>query len=75
MTVRELYNWCKACRYKDAKVYFVKDWEQVDEDGILTDLYELDDVCMQTVILDAGLGFVDVHEALLSFKERRAGQE
>lgn len=25
MTVRDLYNWCKAYRYKDAKVYMVGD--------------------------------------------------
>ena len=72
MTVRELYNWCKACRHKEAEVYLVKDWEQVDEDGNLTDLYRLDDVVTQTVIVDYGMDFVDVTEVLLSFEEQRA---
>ena len=49
MTVRELYNWCKAQRNKDAEVFMCKDWEQVDEDGNLTDLYRLNDVTTQTL--------------------------
>lgn len=72
MTVKDLYNWCKAYRYKDAKVYLVKDWEQCDEDGNLTDLYELDDVCDQTCIIDEGMDFKDVHEVLLVFKNEKA---
>lgn len=72
MTVRELYNWCKACRHKDAEVYLCKDWEQVDENGILTDLYHLNDVTEQTVIIDDGIDFVDMHEVLLCFDEQRA---
>ena len=61
MTVRDLYNWCKACRYKDAKVYMVGDWEEVDEDGLLTDLYELDDVVTQTQLIDMGLDWEENH--------------
>lgn len=72
MTVRELYNWCKACRHKDAEVYLCKDWEQVDENGILTDLYHLNDVAEQTVIIDDGIDFTDMHEVLLCFDEQRA---
>lgn len=72
MTVRELYNWCKACRNKDAEVYMVKDWDQVDENGILTDLYKLKDINTQYIILDGGLDFVDVPEVLLDFEEERA---
>lgn len=75
MTVRELYNWCKAYRYKEAHVYLVKDWEKVDEDGNLTDLYALDDVCEQVTYLDDGLDFVNVHEVLLSFKEKCATRQ
>ena len=69
MTVRELYNWCKACRNKDAEVYMVKDWDQVDENGTLTDLYKLKDINTQYIILDDGLDFVDVPEVLLEFEE------
>ena len=72
MTVRELYNWCKACRNKDAEVYMVKDWDQVDENGTLTDLYKLTDLNTQYIILDDGLDFVDVPEVLLEFEEERA---
>jgi hypothetical protein len=72
MTVRELYNWCKACRNKDAEVYMVKDWDQVDENGTLTDLYKLKDINTQYIILDDGLDFVDVPEVLLEFEEERA---
>lgn len=72
MTVRELYNWCKACRNKDAEVYMVKDWDQVDENGTLTDLYKLKDINTQYIILDYGLDFVDVPEVLLEFEEERA---
>jgi hypothetical protein len=72
MTVRELYNWCKACRNKDAEVYMVKDWDQVDENGALTDLYKLKDINTQYIILDDGLDFVDVPEVLLKFEEERA---
>ena len=72
MTVRELYNWCKACRNKEAEVYMVKDWDQVDENGTLTDLYRLKDISTQYIILDDGLDFVDVPEVLLEFEEERA---
>ena len=72
MTVRELYNWCKACRHKEAEVYLCKDWEQVDENGILTDLYHLNDVTEQTVTIDDGIDFTDMHEVLLCFDEQRA---
>jgi len=72
MTVRELYNWCKACRNKDAEVYMIKDWDQVDENGTLTDLYKLKDINTQYIILDDGLDFVDVPEVLLEFEEERA---
>lgn len=72
MTVQELYNWCKACRHKDAEVYLVKDWEQTDEQGNLSDLYRLRNVCEQVVTIDTGLDFEDEHEVLLEFEEERA---
>lgn len=36
MTIKELMNWCRRQRDKEAQVYVCKDWEQV-EDGNLTD--------------------------------------
>jgi hypothetical protein len=50
----------------------VKDWDQVDENGTLTDLYKLKDINTQYIILDDGLDFVDVPEVLLEFEEERA---
>ena len=72
MTVRELYNWCKACRHKEAEVYLCKDFTQMDEDGNLTDLYKLRDITTYTAIVDEGLDFVDVTEVILDFEEERA---
>lgn len=72
MTVRELYNWCKAYRDKDAEVYLVKNWEEFDEQGCLTDLYRLDGIVDQVVIEDTGLDFKDIHEVILEFETERA---
>ena len=75
MTVKDLYNWCKACRHKEAEVYLVKDWEEVDEDGNLNDLYRLRDITTQVVIVDEGLDFKDVYEVLLDVDTERAHPE
>ena len=72
MTVRELYNWCKACKHKEAEVYLCKDFEQLDEDGNLTDLYRLRDISTQTVIVDDQIDFTDLTEVILDFEEERA---
>lgn len=72
MTVKELYNWCKAQRDKDAEVYVCKDWEQIDEDGNLTDLYRVRDVVMQHRVIDVGLDFEEESEAILDVDENRA---
>ena len=72
MTVRELYNWCKAQRNKDAEVYVCKDWEQIDEQGDLTDLYRVKFVFMQHRVIDAGLDFEEEHECILEVDENRA---
>lgn len=72
MTVQELYNWCKACRHKDAEVYLVKDWGQCDENGCLSDLYRLRDVTTQVHIVDTGLDFIEELEVLLEVEEERA---
>ena len=65
MKVKELYNWCKACRDKDAEVYLVRDWEKCDEFGNLTDLVPLNDITTQSVTIDDGLDFEDITEVLL----------
>ena len=72
MTVRELYNWCKAFKNKDAEVYLVKDWEAVDEEGNLTDLYRLEDMTYQCVVVDMGMDFENVYEALLEVSNEPA---
>ena len=73
MTVQELMKELRKLP-KEANVYLVKDWEMLDEDNCLTDLYELEDVCKQTTFVDDGLDFVDITEVLLCFSERRAGE-
>ena len=75
MTVKDLYNWCKACRHKEAEVYLVKDREEVDEDGNLNDLYRLRDITTQVVIVDEGMNFKDVYEVLLDVDTERAHAE
>ena len=72
MTVRDLYNWCKAYRYKDAEVYVVKDWNQFDENGVLTDLYRVRNITDQVSVVDTGLDFEDEREVLLDVVEERA---
>ena len=72
MTVKELYNWCKAFKHKDAEIYLVKDWEDVDENGTLTDLYRLEDVVHQVNIVDMGMDFKDEYEVLMGFSDKKA---
>ena len=57
---------------KQAEVYLCKDWDELDEDNCLADLYRLNDVCKQCVIIDDGLDFVDIDEVILHFDEERA---
>ncbi len=54
---------------KDSEVFFVKDWESVNESGELTDLRPLSGVTSQRVVVDMGLDFDDYTEVLLEFKE------
>lgn len=72
MKVKDLYNWCKAYPHKEAEMYLVKDWEQCDEQGALTDLYRLRDINEQVVVVDTGLDFDEVREVLLDFEEEVA---
>ena len=57
---------------KEAEVFLCKDWEEVDENGQLCDLYRLNDVCHQVNIVDEGLYFKEYNEVLLCFDEERA---
>ena len=72
MTVRDLYNWCKAYRYKDAEVYLCKDWEQFDDQGCLTDLYRISGIVDQVYVEDGGIDFKDVREVILEAENERA---
>lgn len=60
---------------KDAEVYLCKDWEMLDENNQLFDLYRLNDVCHQVNIVDEGLNFVEYNEIILCFDEERAHAE
>lgn len=75
MTVKELYNWCKAYPHKEAEVYLCKDWEEVDDNGMLTDLYELQDVTYQRNVVDMGMDFKDQYEVILCFADKKADAE
>ena len=67
MTVKELKR--ELSLYPDdAKVYLVKDWDEV-EDGVLTDLAELTGVSSQIEVSDNGLDFEDLHEVLLEVED------
>ena len=72
MTVKELINELKKIREKDAEVYLVKNWEEVDENGYLTDLYRIEDVSNQLVICPNGFDFDEVREVLLCASEKCA---
>ena len=71
MTVQELMKELRKMP-KNAEVYLCKDWEMLDEDNCLCDLYRLNDVCEQRIIIDDGLDFVDIDEVILCFDEERA---
>lgn len=57
---------------KDAEIYLCKDWEQLDEDNNLTDLYPLIGISEQVVIVDDGMDFVDIHEVIVEFDNEKA---
>lgn len=67
MTVKELYDWCKKQKDKNAEVYMCKDYEQIDEDGYLADLYRLKGICTQTRIIDTGFGWEEETDVILEF--------
>ena len=72
MTVRDLYNWCKAFKDKSAEVYLCKDFGQLDDNGNLSDLYRLRDISTQTIFDFDGFDSDDVTEVILDFEDERA---
>lgn len=74
MTVAEAIKYLKKYP-KDAEIYLCKDYEQCDEDGNLTDLYRLDGICHQVVVIDEGMDWKDVTEVLLEFDNKVAHYE
>lgn len=74
MTVAEAIKYLKKYP-KDAEIYLCKDYELCDEDGNLTDLYRLNGISHQVVIIDEGMDWKDVTEVLLEFENKRAHWE
>lgn len=74
MTVAEAIKELKKYP-KNAEIYICKDYEQCDEDGILTDLYRLSFITHQVVIIDEGMDWKDVTEVLVEFENKRAHYE
>ena len=52
---------------KDCEIYLCKDWEQLDDNGNLTNLYRLQDVTSQTYYEDMGIECVEVAEVIMDF--------
>ncbi len=71
MTVNELIKELKKIKNKESEVYLVKDWDQVDEEGHLTDLYRLSEVTSQFLIVDMGMDWKE-EEIILCFEEKQA---
>lgn len=65
MTNKELQKILKQ-HPDDARVYFVNDWEAV-EDGLLTDLKEIteENVTSQVQVIDLGMDFEDETQILI----------
>ena len=72
MTVKDLYEWCRSCRHKDAEVYICKDWLAVDDEGYLTELYPVTDITMQCVTVDLGMDFEDEYQAIIEVSDSKA---
>lgn len=68
MTVQELYNWCKAYRNKNAKVYVILDETVCDENGYFADLHPVEEVVDQEILVETNFDFKRIHEAILKIK-------
>lgn len=69
MTVKELQNWCKKQPDKDAEVFMCKDFEKIDEQGNLTDLYRLQSISTQSRSVDLGLDWDEITDVILEFSQ------
>lgn len=74
MTVAEAIKYLKKYP-KDAEIYLCKDYEECDEEGNLIDLYRLNGISHQVVIIDEGMDWKDVTEVLVEFDNKRAHYE
>ncbi len=74
MTVAEAIKYLKKYP-KDAEIYLCKDYEECDEEGNLIDLYRLNGISHQVIIIDQGMDFKDVTEVLMEFENKRAHYE
>jgi len=74
MTVAEAIKELKKFP-KDAEIYLCKDYELCDEEGILIDLYRLNYISHQFVIIDEGMDWKEVTEVLMEFDNKRAHWE
>lgn len=52
---------------KDCEIYLCKDWEKLDDNGNLTNLYRLQDVTSQSYYEDMGIECVEVTEVIMDF--------
>ena len=52
---------------KDCEIYLCKDWEQLDDNGNLTNLYRLQDVTSQSYYEGMGIECVEVTEVIMDF--------
>ena len=74
MTVAEAIKGLKKFP-KDAEIYLCKDYELCDEECNLIDLYRLNGISHQVIIIDEGMDFKDVTEVLMEFDNKRAHWE
>lgn len=74
MTVAEAIKELKKYP-KNAEIYICKDYEECDEEGNLIDLYRLNGISHQVVIIDEGMDWKDVTEVLVEFDSQRAHYE
>ena len=71
MTVAELIKELRKLP-KDAELYYVKDWDEQDEEGRYLDLHRLDYVIDQTIFIETGMGFLEEHQVIMDFEREVA---
>lgn len=71
MTVGELMNELRKLP-KDAEIFQVKDWDDLDEEGHYLDLYRLDYLIEDTIYVDTGWDFEEERHIIFGFESSRA---